>query len=263
MALGTTLGSVDAGSYRYWTGSAFATHSITALTNVKWDANTGGATVGGTSIATVNGGAYLLQGKGGSTGQGELSEVAGTASAGFPGALTTLTPNLCTLYSIACTTTVTPAAVVDMYRVYNAAQHPYAVLGIVFASTAGVETFAVVGVDDSTVSKITNTPITIPIPGQVNSDIVRSAAYSPHSGHLCVWVDKVSGGNYVNDPFDNISCFILLRNGNDIRSILSIGSWPISDPLGPALSSEMYGLEFNVASTPPGFIGPSLTMWGA
>jgi hypothetical protein len=259
MALGTTLGSVDLGTYRYWTGSVFATHTIVGLTNVKWDANTGGATVGGTSIATVNGGAYLLQGKGGSAGQGEVSAVAGTASAGFPGGLT-LVGNLCTLYSITCTTTVTPAAIVDMYRTYNAAQHPLGVLGVVFASTAGADSFAVFGAN-SALTKITQTPITIP--GLANSDIVRSAAYSPYSGHLCVWVDAVSGGNYVNDPFDNVSCFILLRNGNDIRSILSIGSWPISDPLGPALSSEMYGLEFNVAGSPPGFIGPSLTILGA
>jgi len=260
MALGTTLGSVDLGTYRYWTGTVFATNTITGLTNVKWDANTGGATIGGTSIATVNGGAYLLQGQGGSAGQGEVSAVGGIASVGFPSGLT-LVGNLCTLYSITCTTTVTPAAIVDMYRTYNAAQHPLGVLGVVFASTAGADTFAVVGAN-SALTKITQTPITIP--GLANNDIVRSAAYSPYSGYLCVWVDKVTGGNqYVNDATDNVSCFILLRNGNDITSMLSIGNWPVSDPMGPANSAEMYGLEFNINGNPPGFIGQSLTILGA
>jgi len=254
MALGTGLGSADAGNYRYY-DSSFGSKSIAGMTNAKWDANVGGSTIGGTAIALANCGAYLLQGKGGSTGVGDVYVIGGAFNSGFT-APTTPIGNLCSLYSITCTATNTPAAIFDMFTPFNAAQHPNAVLGAVFANTGGADTFVNVAAANAALTKIAQTPMTIPL--VANSDAIRSAAYSPFNGELLVWVDAAP---YTNTPNDYIASFILIRNGNDITGILPIANWPVTTPMGPPLvgNTDMYGLAVHVDGIPPGFSAQAQT----
>jgi hypothetical protein len=253
MEVGTGFGT-DNGDYMYYQ-SGFSAQSVLGISSSNWDANVGGTTIGGPSITLVNGGAYLLQGKGGSSGQGDVYVATGTPAIGF-GGLTNV-GNLCTLYGITCSPTLTPAAIFDMYKAYNAAQHPTSVLGVVFADTVGADSFAVVGAGTTTSSltKIT-TPNPMTLPLVANSDAVRSATYSPFNGELLVWVDAVP---YTNGPEDYIASYILLRNGNDIVGIVQIANWPNLSPLGPAATpaQQMYGLADHIVGIPPGFIGQS------
>jgi hypothetical protein len=142
-----------------------------------------------------------------------------------------------------------------MYRAYNAAQHPDAVLGVVFASTTGADSFAVFGANSALTKITTPDPMTLPGIGLAGADAVRSATYSPFNGELLVWVDAAP---YQNGPEDYIASYILLRNGNDIVGILPIANWPTSDALGPANSAQMFGLADHVVGVPPGFIGQSI-----
>jgi hypothetical protein len=256
--IGIDFGTESGGAfnYRYFDGVAtFAAKTISGITATPADFNAivDGLTGGGTSIAAVSDGIYLTVGHdqpAGTAIEGALYSGGGVISGGFGVAYLGPAWNLCTAASITCINAGTfPAALVDMSVANNAAETPMAVLGTVFSDIAGVDKFAVIGVDSTGSSLIGSVKN---IPGLAATDIVRDAAYTPVTGELCLWVDAAAAAIYGNSAGDNVSCFIALRNGNNVLSLLPINNFPgLLFPKGGANSA--YGIAFSTPNMPPGF----------